>query len=82
MLWTKSQTNPYIKEDTVFGGKLIRDEWNAFDCIRGDANLETNKIEENLGRATKHGFKNETKRGDENRVFGVPTLRNDIHRKQ
>lgn len=51
------------------------------DCIRGDASLETNKIEENLGKATRHGFRNETKSGDEKRVFGVPTLRNDISRK-
>ena len=56
-----SQNNPNIQENNIFGAKLPRDDWNAFDCIRGDASLETNKIEENLGKATRHGFKNETK---------------------
>lgn len=73
--------NPYINGKTIYGSKLPRDDWNAYDCMRGDASLETNKIEQNLGRATKHGFKNETKKGDENRVFGVPTFRVDINRK-
>lgn len=34
--------------------------------------------DEDLGRSTKHGFRNMTKPGDENRVFGVPTIRDDI----
>ena len=35
-----------------------------------------------LGVAAKSGWKNSTKVGDENRTFGVPTIRNDIIRKQ
>ena len=31
-----------------------------------------------LGRATKFGFRNKTRNGDENRIFGTPSIRDDI----
>jgi len=31
-----------------------------------------------LGKTNKFGYRNITKQGDENRVFGVPTIRSDI----
>jgi hypothetical protein len=31
-----------------------------------------------LGKATRHGWKNAPKEGDENRLFGIPTIRYDI----
>lgn len=34
--------------------------------------------DDDLGRTNKYGFRNITKEGDENRVFGVPTIRYDI----
>jgi len=34
--------------------------------------------DDDLGRTNKFGFRNITKEGDENRVFGVPTIRYDI----
>lgn len=34
-----------------------------------------------LGKATKYGFRNTPKQGDQNRVFGVPTVRTDIEKK-
>lgn len=34
--------------------------------------------DDNLGKTNKYGFRNVTKEGDENRVFGVPTIRYDI----
>jgi len=34
-----------------------------------------------LGHTNKFGFRNETKPGDANRVFGTPTIRDDITRK-
>jgi hypothetical protein len=34
-----------------------------------------------LGHTNKFGFRNTTKEGDQNRVFGTPTIRDDITRK-
>lgn len=34
--------------------------------------------DDDLGRTNKYGFRNITKEGDENRLFGVPTIRYDI----
>ena len=31
-----------------------------------------------MGKTNKHGFRNVPKNGDENRIFGVPTIRDDI----
>ena len=31
-----------------------------------------------LGKSNKHGYRNVTKPGDENRVFGTGSIRNDI----
>lgn len=33
-----------------------------------------------LGRSTRFGFRNVTHPGDENRSFGIPTIRNDIQK--
>ena len=37
--------------------------------------------ETDLGKACRWGFKNEVRAGDENRMFGVPTIREDIKRR-
>lgn len=34
--------------------------------------------DKDLGKTNKHGFRNVPKNGDENRIFGVPTIRDDI----
>lgn len=49
----------------MFGTVLPRDEWNAYDCIKGQDTLESALAEENLGKSTRHGFRNQTKEGDE-----------------
>ncbi len=58
--------------------KLPKDDWNAYDCIKGQDSLDCILRDESLGRATRFGFRNEVRPGDEQRVFGVPTIRNDI----
>jgi len=76
-----AQTNPYVTADQVYGFKPKEKEpWNAAKCITGEAVYKQVKEDEFLGRATKHGFKNVPKPGDEGRVFGVPTIRNDINK--
>ena len=34
--------------------------------------------DDDLGTTNRHGFRNVTHEGDENRVFGVPTIRYDV----
>lgn len=34
--------------------------------------------DDDLGKSNRHGFRNIVKEGDENRMFGVPTIRYDI----
>lgn len=34
--------------------------------------------DDDLGRSNRHGFRNIVKEGDEQRLFGVPTIRYDI----
>jgi len=73
------QTNPHVGSDFVYGFKPKEKEpWDASKCLRGDPIVSQVKEDENLGKSTKHGFRNSTKEGDERRVFGVPTIRNDV----
>ncbi len=64
--------------DHVFGVRVASNEWNAGKCITGEANEYEVRPDDDLGRTNKYGFRNITKEGDENRVFGVPTIRYDI----
>lgn len=52
----------------------------AGKCINGDGNLKDVKVDSDLGRTNRYGFRNTTREGDENRVFGVPTIRSDIRK--
>lgn len=63
------------------------EECSAAQCVRGEANWKEVQPDFDLGKATKliqyiyiirFGFRNSTKSGDETRVFGVATIRNDI----
>jgi len=40
--------------------------------------LKESQPDSDLGKTNKYGYRNVTKSGDENRVFGVPTIRSDI----
>lgn len=64
--------------DHVFGVRVASNEWNAGKCITGEANEYEVRPDDDLGRTNKYGFRNITKEGDENRIFGVPTIRYDI----
>jgi len=54
------------------------DQWHAKECLHGDASFKECYKDDALGRATKFGFRNKTRPGEENRVFGTPTIRDDI----
>ena len=64
--------------DRVFGVRVQSNEWDAGKCIKGEANEYEVRPDDNLGKTNKYGFRNITKEGDENRIFGVPTIRYDI----
>ena len=65
--------------DIVFGRYPPRtDEWNAGKCLQGEANWKETYIDDSLGHATRFGFRNKVQPGDENRVFGTPSIREDV----
>jgi EF-hand domain-containing family member B len=64
--------------DRVFGVRVQGNDWDAGKCLKGEANEYEVRPDDNLGKTNKYGFRNITKEGDENRVFGVPTIRYDI----
>lgn len=73
------QTDKLVDHQKVFGvNTKPDDQWHTKECIFGEATFDASVAEKDLGRATKFGFRNETRKGDENRVFGVPTIRDDI----
>jgi len=55
-----------------------KDPWNAAKCIRGEATYQETKLDSGLGKSTKFGTRNITKQGDEERIFGTPTIRTDV----
>lgn len=56
----------------------IKDEWDASKCISGEPTEKEVRVDKDLGKTTQFGYRNITKNGDENKVFGVPTIRTDI----
>jgi len=46
--------------------------------LRGDATLKEAGPDEDLGKPQRLGFRNIVREGDEDRIFGVPTIRDDI----
>ncbi len=65
-------------QDHAFGVRIEPNEWDAGKCLRGEATEYEVRPDDNLGKSNKHGFRNIVKEGDDNRVFGVPTIRYDI----
>ena len=73
------QTKRLHDPNMVFGkNPKGADEWDVNQCIRGDSTFKEAYVEPDLGRATKHGFRNIPKSGDEDRYFGTPSVREDI----
>eukprot|EP00736_Rhodelphis_marinus_P004756 Rmarinus@m.8557 len=68
-----------LPEDHVFGAaaKVDEGEANVSTCIEGQFMVPTDD-DAGLGRATRPGWRNELKPGDDARAFGVPTVRLDI----
>lgn len=64
--------------DHVFGVRIEGNEWDAGKCLRGEGTQYDVREDDDLGRCTKIGSRNVPKEGDENRAFGVPTIRYDI----
>jgi len=76
-------------EDFVFGQKTFKkDNWNAGKCIHGDGSLKNDQEmdpDKDLGRSTLYRSKLSTVtpgNHDPNRAFGVPSVRNDIPKKE
>lgn len=46
--------------------------------MRGEATEYEVRPDDDLGKSNRYGFRNIVKEGDENRMFGVPTIRYDI----
>ncbi|CAG9329019.1 unnamed protein product [Blepharisma stoltei] len=76
------QGKPNLPEDHAFGSSIHRkNEWTAKQCIHGQPNKREVQPDPDLGRTNRLGFRNTVKDGDEDRQFGVPTIRNDIPKK-
>jgi len=74
-----AQTQTKLKENHTFGyTPKNKDEWDAAKCIRGDPTIKEVQVDDDLGKTNKHGYRNIPKEGDEDRIFGVPTIRSDI----
>ena len=67
----------------VFGAKKRGEEWNAALCIYGvPEKREEIEPDTDLGRCTKMNCTNNVRKTqDVDRIFGVPTIRNDIPKK-
>lgn len=46
--------------------------------MRGEATEYEVRPDDDLGKSNRHGFRNIVKEGDDQRLFGVPTIRYDI----
>jgi hypothetical protein len=57
------------------------EDWNVSKCIAGEPSARELDVDRDLGRTNRHGFRNIPKPGDEDRVFGVPSIRHDVPKK-
>jgi EF-hand domain-containing family member B len=72
-------TTTTIKEGHAFGfTSKIKDEWDAAKCISGEPTEKEVETDFNLGKSVQFGYRTTPHPGDEDRVFGVPTIRSDI----
>lgn len=79
------QGKPPVPEGHAFG---IRNQfgpeiWNAAKCISGEPTAKELQPDKDLGKSIKEGTRNIVRKPeDENRIFGVPTIRTDIPYKE
>lgn len=73
-----------IDNSTSFGVKTMgNDKWNAAQCLSGDPTDREVQPDEDLGKCTKSGCRNEVRcEADNERVFGAPSIRLDIPYKE
>ena len=78
------QGKPPIDEEQPFGVSSVGgDPWNAAKCIHGEPTEKEILPDNDLGRSTKVGCRNEVRNDEDlNRVFGTPTIRLDIPYKE
>ena len=69
-----------LGSDHIYGMRIEANEWDAGKCLKGDANEYDVRQDDDLGRCSKIGSRNIPKQGDENRLFGVPSIRYDIQK--
>ena len=74
------QTGSLYDPGLVFGKNKKVDDHGVHDCIRGNDNFTTAYQDQKLGKTTKFGWRNKPLAGDENRSFGVPSIRADVQK--
>lgn len=67
-----------LPADFRYGVKLSTNEWGVGKCITGEASFKEVEDDSGLGKSNKIGSRNVTRQGDENRIFGVPSIRTDV----
>mmetsp|Transcript_33680 Transcript_33680/g.38289 ORF Transcript_33680/g.38289 Transcript_33680/m.38289 type:complete len:425 (-) Transcript_33680:161-1435(-) len=69
--------------DKVFGIQTAKnDAWDAGKCITGEANERELQPDSDLGKARKRVLVKDSVPGAETRVFGVPSIRDDVPKKK
>ena len=66
-----------LSKDFAFGTSTVKDygAWGTKECIEGNASLEEQMPDPDLGRSLQPGWRNIT---NETRAFGVPNVRTDV----
>lgn len=66
-----------LSADYTYGASTMKDPgaWGTKECIEGNATVEEQMPDPDLGRTLQPGWRNIT---NENRAFGVPNVRTDI----
>ena len=77
----------FYNDDHTFGKKSNFEEWNAGKCIHGDENnINKKSLEPDIDLGRDVHYKNKIKnlqpsKRDYNRVYGVPSIRDDLPKK-
>jgi len=71
-------TGVRVAPDYAFGKSPVKPEWTAGQCITGEPRPEALLPDRDLGKSLRKGFRNVPKPGDEDRPFGVPSVRYDL----
>lgn len=75
-----SQTGALGDPTQIFGISKQGPKSDVAQCLRPCADFSSAYSDPNLGKTTKFGWRNSPMQGDEERTFGVPSIRDDIPR--